>query len=116
MQGLFLDDERYPKDVTWIKYPENVEWIIARTQYYFMSLLEDEEFDIITFDHDIECYDEEGKEVTGYDLLKYTLDYFQINNKKIPKCYFHSMNPVGKENMEAYYNNFVTFYNKEWEK
>lgn len=59
MRGIFLDDERYPKDVTWIKYPENVEWVIARTQDYFMSLLEDEEFDIITFDHDIECYDEE---------------------------------------------------------
>ena len=116
MRGIFLDDERYPKDVTWIKYPENVEWTITRKQYYFMSLLEDEEFDIITFDHDIECYDEEGMEVTGYDLLKYALDYFHINNKKIPTCYFHSMNPVGKENMEAYYNNFVDFYNKEWEK
>lgn len=116
MRGIFLDDERYPKDVTWIKYPENIEWFIVRTQHYFMSLLEDEEFNIITFDHDIECYDEEGREVTGYDLLKYVLDYFQINNKKIPAMYFHSMNPVGKENMEAYYNNFVNFCNKEWEK
>lgn len=110
MRGIFLDDERYPKDVTWIKYPENVEWFIARTQYYFMSLLEDEEFDIITFDHDIECYDEEGKEVTGYDLLKWALDYFYTNNKKIPVMYFHSMNPIGKANMEGYLASFTKAY------
>lgn len=116
MRGIFLDDERYPEDVTWIKYPENIEWFVTRTQDYFMCLLEGEEFDIITFDHDIECYDDEGREITGYDLLKWTLDHLYTNNKEIPKMYFHSKNPIGKENMEAYYNNFVDFYNKEREK
>ena len=110
MRGIFLDDERYPKDVTWIKYPENVEWIIARTQYYFMSLLEDEEFDIITFDHDIQCYNEDGAEVTGLHLLKWMLTYFYENNKKLPQIYFHTMNSVGKTNMEAYYNCWVNHH------
>ena len=112
MQGIFLDDERNPEDVTWVTYPEGISWTIARTQYDFMYMLEDLDFDIISFDHDIECYDEEGREVTGYDLLNYALDYFHINNKKIPVMYFHSMNPVGKENMEAYYSNFMDFYNE----
>ena len=30
LKGLFLDDERNPEDVTWIKYPDNIEWIVVR--------------------------------------------------------------------------------------
>ena len=37
MRGIFLDDERNPEDVTWIKYPENVEWFIVRTVLNFLQ-------------------------------------------------------------------------------
>ncbi|MBK9793869.1 MAG: hypothetical protein IPP60_12470 [Sphingobacteriales bacterium] len=119
MRGIFLDDERYPKDVTWIKYPENVEWFVVRnssefTDQFWQLMRTGEEY-IVSFDHDIQEFI--GKiELTGYSNLKGMLNAIQYYGSAAPKCYFHSMNPVGKENMEAYYNNFVDFYNKEWEK
>ncbi len=119
MRGIFLDDERYPKDVTWIKYPENVEWIIVRNSEEFINAWWDLSINykdfVVSFDHDIQEF-KEGFEITGYALLKLVLARTHIYGLEVPTCYFHSMNPVGKENMEAYYNNFVTFYNKEWEK
>lgn len=40
IKGLFLDDERVPQDVTWIKYPENVEWVVVRSyDEFFMSFI-----------------------------------------------------------------------------
>jgi hypothetical protein len=81
-----------------------------------MYLLEDKEFDIITFDHDLGCYDKEGKELTGYDLLKFALDYFYENKKEIPIICFHTKNPVGEKNMKTYFQNFMDFYMEEQEK
>ena len=30
MIGVFLDDERNPEDVKWVKYPANVDWCVVR--------------------------------------------------------------------------------------
>lgn len=119
MYGLFLDDERNPEDVTWIKYPDNVEWIVVRDSSEFFQKFhelhfQDNEF-FVSFDHDIQEI-EYGSETTGYDILKIMLNIVGINSIPVPVCYFHTQNPIGKENMEMYYKNFVEFYKKRGNK
>lgn len=119
MRGIFLDDERSPEDVTWIKYPENIEWTVVRNSAEFTDklwqLMKAGEEYIISFDHDIQEFIGQI-ELTGYSNLKGMLQAVQDYGLVVPKCYFHSMNPIGKANMEAYYNNFVDFYSVEWDK
>src|SRR5574343_883905 len=108
---LFLDDERTPKDVTWIdEYPNNnkVYFIIVRDDETFIRQVNNlfmtcEPF-MISFDHDLQLF-KNNKEITGYDLLKNILDLSEYYDY-IPVCLFHTQNPIGKENMLAYYNNY----------
>ena len=67
--------------------------------------------DIIThinLDHDIDSYDDNGDEVTGYDCVKWLCDYILDNNLDISnlRLNFHTANVVGKVNMEVYWQNF----------
>jgi len=60
--GIFLDDERKPEDVTWVKYEEDIEWVIVRSYSEFVSELRKLFFNtenelVISFDHDLCCYD-----------------------------------------------------------
>lgn len=109
---IFLDDERSPCDVTWIELCEKKGWYIVRNYNDFVSLIEDK-IDwlnppkIISFDHDIASFDIDGKEKTGYDCLKFLIEYCHLNNIFPPECIFHTMNSVGKNNMQSYYNNYL---------
>ena len=83
LKGLFLDDERFPQDVTWIQYPDNIEWTIVRNfQDFNLELAHgDNDYQIYSFDHDIQSYID-GREYTGYDCLKCLLSVeAMINNK-----------------------------------
>ena len=111
--NIFLDDERHPKDVTWVKLPD-VEWHIVRTALDFKALVLEygiKNINYISFDHDIN--DWSGlcgrREVTGYDLLKWLCDL--VTEAEIPECMFHTQNPIGKKNMESYYINYLNFIN-----
>lgn len=106
--GLFLDDERNPEDVFWVKYPKDVEWFVVRRMSDFIFSICNGEIDIISFDHDIQDYDMLGNEQTGYDCLKSLIDYCIDTNTRIPECFFHTQNSVGLENMRTYYNNFLS--------
>lgn len=108
IKGLFLDDERNPQDVTWVKYPDNVEWTIVRTYQEFFEVFRNEEFDIITFDHDIQSF-VAGHEKTGYDCLQLLLGYYNEDFVNDIKFFFHTQNVIGKKNMESYYQNYVKF-------
>ena len=65
IKGLFLDDERYPQDVTWIKYPDNIEWTIVRSfQDFSLEMTHgDNDYYVYSFDHDIQSYID-GREYT----------------------------------------------------
>ena len=67
---------------------------------------------MFSFDHDLQDFNAEGVEVTGYGCLKWMLNKCLDMSIKIPKCYFHTQNPIGKENMEALYKSYL----KEQEK
>lgn len=121
MYGLLLDDERNPGDVTWIKYPDNVEWVVVRNSAKFIdefwNLVKSGKEYIVSFDHDIQEFDtDSNEEITGYTVLQTMIDAIQYYGLSVPMCYFHSMNPVGRDNMEVYYKNFAEFYAEEMEK
>lgn len=139
LKGLFLDDERVPQDVTWIKYPNNIEWVVVRNMGEFADHIHDLSFDVYSFDHDLQDYWEikEGQvighdidgavyatettagENTGYTILQSMLYDWQMLFNFEPKhldnvkFFFHTQNPIGKKNMESYYQNYVKFIKEQ---
>lgn len=111
MIGIFLDDERNPEDVYWVSYPDDIEWYVVRrmADFLFCIFNMEEEGYVVSFDHDLQDFNLLGEENTGYDCLKTMLDFCMDRGVPIPKCYFHTQNPIGKENMVSYYNNVVKF-------
>lgn len=123
MLGFFIDDERYPEDVTWIDYQEyfpfKINWKVLWSAWDFYDFLRHCTDDgclndiVISFDHDIQSYTDNGDEITGYDLVKHLCEWLTDHpNIGIPTVYFHTQNPVGKKNMECYWNNFINSLEK----
>lgn len=100
---LFLDDERFPVDE---------EMIIARSFDEAKAYVMVKWCPIyISFDHDLglDIFWKVAK--SGYDFAKWLVEY-DLKNDIIPETfwfYVHSMNPVGKKNIEDYLNNYMTF-------
>ena len=107
---LYLDDIRTPHQSGY----NCSEWIVCKNDKTFkdMFMSFDSIITHISFDHDIGSYDENGDEVTGYDCVKWLCDYILDNNLDISDLTlnFHTANPVGKENMMCYWNNFKENY------
>jgi hypothetical protein len=131
MRRLFLDDVRDPKDcVSYMKddvYEEK--WDIVRTYDEFVNYITKNGIpDEVSFDHDLsdEHYDpsmygvsieyvkkyDTFKEKTGYDCAKWLSQYCIDNVIPMPKCYVHSMNPVGRDNIWSVLNSLSKMLNK----
>lgn len=85
--NIYLDDLR--------KCPKG--FVLARTVEEAIALLEANEVDILTLDHDL---GEDGNGdllPTGYDLVKYMCE----RGLYAKKFYMHTSNPVGRENMAS---------------
>lgn len=107
--SIFLDDERIPTDVTWLKLPDTL-WYVARTYQAFIDGIKLQGMpEYITFDHDLQDFNEDGTENTGYTCLKWLVDYCIDHDMMLPVCFFHSMNPIGVKNMKSYYENALRF-------
>lgn len=107
---VFLDDERYADDVTWIKIPEHFGLITFRKSkdfFLFVDEIDDVSKYIFSFDHDLQDFDDCGNESTGYDCIKYLVEHFSKNNLCIDNlnAISHTMNCVGRENINSYINN-----------
>lgn len=114
--GVFLDDERNPEDVIWIQYPDNIEWKVVRTMREFVAWCVLVDKDVIqnavfSFDHDLQDFDHSSSvEYTGYTCIKWLVDYLIYSDFKLPdSVYFHSQNPIGRDNMQTYYENARKF-------
>lgn len=124
---LFLDDIRNPKAVTWVNLPL-VPWEIVRSYDQFVSKIESCGMPkFISFDHDLgpnqyhpsmysdnpqdynQLYDS-FKEKTGYHCAQWAVDYCLKNQVTFPDYVCHSMNPIGKKNIESYIENFKRSY------
>ena len=118
---LWLDDVRDPfdKDFTlyvalynpFLNQPHEIIWV-KNYDEFLEYLLSESLPDAISFDHDLalEHYDENIKpedyvEKTGMNCVKFLVDLCTDIQQKLPICIYHTANPAGKINMEAYINN-----------
>ena len=120
MYNLFLDDERFPQTAVTLvtekvdMYKDDRDWVIVRNYDEFVdTILKNGLPDMISFDHDLADikYDNgvmsfSYREKTGFDTAKWLVDYCMNNDVKLPNYQVHSANPVGKENIEKYLENF----------
>jgi hypothetical protein len=102
MYNLFLDDCRTPNMV----YYDLTKWIIVRNFNDFKKIIKNKGIpNIISLDHDL------GETNTGYDSIKWLTNYIINNNLNLPtEIRYHTSNPIGKQNMKTYYNNFIKHY------
>lgn len=121
---LFLDDERIPNQVKWVEMPIGP-WIIVRDYSSFIRHVTDFGLpSFVSFDHDLAdehypCFEPKGgidnmkeisynkyKEKTGYDCAKWLCEYCHDHNLIFPEYQVHSMNPIGRENIRSFIENF----------
>lgn len=105
---LFLDDERNPIDVTWVSFPEDAEITVVRSYNEFLSCLNFSEtpYDIWSLDHDLGCNEFQQPVHSGYDALKAAVRWHE---HLLPKQVIaHSKNPIGAENINKYWENYVS--------
>lgn len=122
--NLFLDDERKPRDVTWVELPL-VDWNIARDYNQFVEMIQRLGFPKrVSFDHDLahEHYPifeptktamvagripyQEYKEKTGYHAAVWLANYCHEKELPLPEIFIHTMNPLGKENIKSVFESF----------
>ena len=121
MYNLFLDDNRIPTHVTWVDFPRDQHYSVVRNYQEFVDLITLRGLPkFICYDHDLsDCHYGHGlsgddipydsyTEKTGYDCAKWIVDYCMNKGIKHPTYVVHSMNPVGKLNIESY----IESYNK----
>lgn len=124
MKKLFLDDIRNVDEVFYYTnnkvYLEDG-WDIVRNFDEFKEYIKINGIpNIISFDHDLadihytkQLKYNEYEEKTGYHCMYWLINYLLDNNIfKLPICYVHSMNPVGKKNIESLISTFKKIYEK----
>jgi len=121
--NLFLDDFRYPEDA--FNYTGNTlylkeKWTIVRDYKQFVKFIERYGLpNMVSFDHDLADihynqqsaddtnYEAEDQEMTGYHCAKWMIEYCMDNNEELPQTILvHSMNVIGKENIEQLIKNY----------
>lgn len=119
---LFLDDIRDPIHAFgYTNFGSFVtkEWDIVRNYDEFVDYIKINGLPFfIAFDHDLDeehysnFWDEDSKstEKNGLDCAKFLVHYCMENKLKLPEFYVHSMNPVGKDNIINYLNNYKKHY------
>jgi hypothetical protein len=122
---IYLDDLRQPTQT----YPEmkDSDWVIVRNYEQFCEAVIKYGSEIveISFDHDLgfeilppkqtekRLLPEKirqkfnfHKEKTGYDCAKFLVEYCMDTGTELPEWKIHSMNPVGRKNIEGLLTGF----------
>lgn len=104
--SLYLDDERLPRTDA----PYGDFWIVVRSVEEAKNKIAELGYPShMSLDHDL------GDGVpTGYDFVKWFVedwsDQFEANDcLAFPECNYHTANPVGRENMKGYIENYLRF-------
>ncbi len=104
--NLFLDDLRIPTDVTWANIPVDQHYSLVRSYKEFVDLITLRGVPMyVCYDHDLSDFNN-TEEKTGYDCAKWLVAYCVEKNIKHPSYIVHSMNPIGKQNIESYINSY----------
>ena len=117
MKYLFLDDERMPKDVTWVLIGGvghwGADWQIVRSLVDAKQWVLANGFpDVISFDHDLGMDHYSGNyedNTTGLDFAKWLIEYDMDTNTMPDDFNFtvHSMNPIGARNIQSLLDNYM---------
>lgn len=98
---IFIDDERVPSDVTWVKLPKPEKWDVCRSYAGFVkfvsSLKEPPAF--VSFDHDLGLPKDGSEEKTGVNCALALIEICCERHWKLPGIQVHSQNNVGKKNI-----------------
>lgn len=114
IEYLFLDDERFPFDVTWVKLPDIPveDWLVVRSQWLFETVVKEHGIpNHISFDNDLG--DGMGE---GIFCAQWMVDQVLDGNLEWnPNFSFtvHSKNGVAAERIIGLLNNFISFMSKE---
>lgn len=125
---LWLDDYRNPfKQPDWLVFspiPQPFRTVWVKSYKEFVDYIQVFGIpDAICFDHDLaaehytanthealaDYYKNKDREMTGYDAAKWLCEYCESHNEKIPLYSSQSANPVGRENIKSYIENFKKF-------
>lgn len=112
MQGIFLDDERNPEDVTWISYPAEIQWNVVRNFSDFVhavdSLVMTSHPVMISFDHDLG-----DVPFSGMTCMKHLVQSIEhcmlvdgVDLSPDITIRVHSQNPIGAKNIQAFWNSY----------
>jgi hypothetical protein len=127
--NLFLDDFRMPHEVGNYINPVELrqlyrtkEWSIVRSFSEFVRHIKENGLpEIVSFDHDLveghyHSNMQDGNidyfslgfrsdyNKTGWHCALWLISYCEALSSNLPRCYVHSMNPIGKENIEKLLN------------
>ena len=119
---LWLDDYRSPFKDDWLNFSPigkdcDVVWVTSYEGFRHWIMVNGLP-DAICFDHDLgftnEYYlendiDSPDPEMTGYDCAKFLVKYCLLHKKPLPLYSVQSANPVGKENIITYLENFKKY-------
>lgn len=94
MKNLLIDDQRTPEFIEAL-YGVKPE-IVARTFADGINAIKTGNIDCLFLDHDLGCYDEDGKELTGYTVMLFLEEHPEYLPKEIVVV---SANPVGRQKM-----------------
>lgn len=100
---IYLDDLRTPQMSGYD--PED--WVVVRDGEAFLALARDhtDELQAVSFDHDLGLSDDGELLPSGYDVLKAWIEEFEPDPAQV-EVRVHSANPVGAENMRAYWRSW----------
>lgn len=107
---LWLDDIRDPSEGNWFSFnpidsPFITVWWV-KDYGEFTKWIENNGLPAgICFDHDLGMSKQQEK--TGYDCVKWLVEYCIVNRQPLPKWNVQSANPVGKDNINGLLNNFL---------
>lgn len=91
-------------------YSKDSDWTIVRTYDDFIDVVNTkfDDIDLISFDHDLACFDVDGNEMTGKNAVDYVIGYCLDNDKPFPKSwYVHSDNTSGRQNIIGAITNYL---------
>lgn len=105
---MFIDDERFPHDVTWMNNSMyfDGQWEICRNWADVQFTIAQKGMpSFISFDHDLG-----HDEPTGYFIAKKLVEMDLESVARFPRNFdflVHSKNPVGAENIRKYLSNYL---------
>ncbi len=118
--AIFLDDERQVDFINPKLNTKKYQWVIIRNYFDFVDYVDKnlEKISLISFDHDIDSFDDAGTEWTGRDAAKYLQKKCQDNNLNFPDFMVHSMNNIGKQNILNDIKHYISKFEQRgvWDK